>query len=212
MSARSLGRGPVHFARVTFVLPGAGSGESCVGRSVTRRRRGPAEKEGAAAVASRAGGRVRPAEPASPEPGVPGAGAGARAPGVGVWPRALRAGLQRLLWRTGKAFLQGRRSPPAEPSCYPHRAFPLVPFGQSFPDALEGSAFFMAPVLHLTHMHTRIRLVCDRSCLVSFQEKLPPKLIFLNLHSLKFLVLWLETLILALRLASLFVAMRTTSF
>lgn len=51
-----------------------------------------------------------------------GPGQGSR-DGGGVWPRAPQAGLPRLVWRTGKAFLQGRRSQPAEPGGCCHRAF-----------------------------------------------------------------------------------------
>ena len=58
--------------------------------------------------------------------GRPGPGKGSR-DGGGVWPRAPQAGLARLVWRTGKAFLQGRRSQPVEPGGYSHRAFSRSP-------------------------------------------------------------------------------------
>lgn len=84
MSARCLGRGSVHFVRVTFVLPGIGDGESCAGRSLKRRRRGSEAKERAGGVASGAGSRVGPAEPARSEPRESGGRAPAKARGTGV--------------------------------------------------------------------------------------------------------------------------------
>ena len=88
--------------------------------------------------------------------------------------------------------------------------FLTQPFGQSFSDPLEVSAFFMAALLHFTDMHTRIRQVCDRFCWVLFMRSYHKKLFFLN--SLKFLLLWLETLMLFIRLVSLYAAMRTPAF
>lgn len=152
-------------------------------------------------------GRARGAR----EAGARGAGSPSRGRrtrgGGGVWRRALRAGLLRLVWKAGKAFPQGRCSHPAESGCCPHRAFPCGSFAQSFADPLESSAFFTATLLHFIHIHIGIRLAYDYFCLVSFHEKLPQKFF---LYSLKLLVFWLKILMLALRLVPLFVVMRTT--
>lgn len=108
MSARCLGRGSVHFVRVTFVLLGIGGGESCAGRSLKRRRRGSAAKERAVGVASGAGARVGPAHPARSEPRELGgrARAKARGTGVGSGPEPRRRG--------SRAWCGGRERPFSE--------------------------------------------------------------------------------------------------
>lgn len=84
MSARCLGRRPVHFARGDL-RAARDRGRGVVRRSsVTRRRRRSAGKELASGFASGALGRVEPAEPARPEPGAWGAGSGAGARGAVV--------------------------------------------------------------------------------------------------------------------------------
>lgn len=85
MSALCVGRWPFYFCRGDLHAARAWTGESCTGRSVTRRRRGPAGKE----RTSWASGRLRPADPARPEPGAWEARSGARGAVVGAGVRSV---------------------------------------------------------------------------------------------------------------------------
>lgn len=162
MSALCLGRWPFYFSRGDLRSARDEVGEPCAGCSVTRRCHSPSRKE----RASRAGGRVRPAELARPEPGrgEPGLGRRTRG-GGGVWP--LPCGRGSRAWCGRPGFPEVGDSPRLNRVVAVTPPFPRSSFAQKIPDPLVCSPSLWL-LCYMPHIHTRIRLVFNRFCLVSF--------------------------------------------